>query len=151
MAAPVCISMHSAPRHSGRAFGRRAVGAMKKQYIPVYLGLGLFLTAFVVSALLEWAGDKQESRIVVCISVMLFGLTILIGLYSNVKNYGFFFTRVREHDANLSIEELDAKYPRISRGTTGYRVGIGIAALFGIATVIFGMAVLLRQLSAGGQ
>ena len=124
---------------------------MKKEYIAVYSGLVLFLVAFVASALLEWAGHTHQSRIAVSFSVILFGVTVLMGLCSNVKNYGFFFTRVHEHDANLSIEELDAKYPRINRGTTRYRVGIGIAALFGIATVIFGVALLLRQLGAGRQ
>jgi len=53
---------------------------------------------------------------------------------------------------NLSIDQLDTKYPRIIKSSRAYGIGIAVAAiLFGAAPTILGLVVLVREFSTGRQ
>ena len=119
---------------------------MKKEYVAGYLGLALFFISFVCSALLDSTGHKHESRIAIAASLILFGITMLIGLYSNIKNYGYFWTNVRRRDRTLSFEKMDKKYPRTSKGTKRYGVVMGSVALIAVLLCISGVILLIREL-----
>jgi hypothetical protein len=119
---------------------------MKKEYIAVYLGLALFFVIFVCSALLDSAGRKRQCRIGMAISMIVFGITVLIGLYSNIKNYGYFWTNVRQRDRNLTFAELDEKYPRTYKGTTRYRLVMGSVAMVAVFSCIYGVVLLIREM-----
>ena len=65
---------------SNLCFKFEYVRHMKKEYIAVYLGLALFFVIFACSALLDSAGRKHQSRIGIAVSLILFGITVLVGL-----------------------------------------------------------------------
>ena len=119
---------------------------MKKEYIAIYIGLALFFITFVCSALLDSTGRKHQSRIGIAVSLILFGITVLIGLYSNINNYGYFWTNVRRRDRTLPFAELNKKYPRTEKGTLQYRLVIGCVALIAILICVSGAALLIREL-----
>ena len=120
---------------------------MKKEYIAVYFGLAAFLLTFLLSNFLYAKGLKHEGIVAIDCCLLILGLTMLIGLYSNVKNYGFFYAGVRNQDANLSTRQLDAKgYKRTKKGTRGYRLGIACATGMSGLVLVFGGIRLLKDI-----
>jgi hypothetical protein len=119
---------------------------MKKEYITIYVGLSLFMVVFIVSAFLDSTGHKHQSRIGMAISLVLFGATMLAGIYSNIKNYGYLWINVHRQDANLSFEKLDEKYPRTERDTWQYRVIIGCVAVVALSLIAAGVVLLVRNM-----
>jgi hypothetical protein len=124
---------------------------MKKEYVAIYAGFALFVAAFIASAVLDSTGHKHQSHITVDASVLLLGVTMLVGVYSNMKNYGYFWTGVRRSDLSLSFAEMDENYPRIEKGTVRYRLGMAFISLFAVGVCIFGVMVLLKELKKPNQ
>jgi|GEM_PF-3704132 len=119
---------------------------MKKEYIAIYIGLPLFMITFIGSALLNSTGHKHQSQIGIAISLVLLGTTMMVGIYSNIKNYGYFWANVRQRDRTLSFEKMDEKYPRTERGTWRYRIVIGGVTLAAFSIITAGVVLLIREL-----
>ena len=115
--------------------------AMKKEYIAIYVGFGLTLFSFGVVFGLDFLGYKTESLIALGGTIMIFGLLLMIGIYSNIKNYGYFYSGVRRHDSHKSIKQLDKIYKRTSKGSLGYSIMMWTLSITAIA--MFGCGLML--------
>ncbi|HEY3762004.1 MAG TPA: hypothetical protein VGN23_09675 [Verrucomicrobiae bacterium] len=119
---------------------------MKKEGIAIYLGLSLYMVTFVVSAFLDSTGHKHQSRIGIAVSLILLGATMMAGIYSNVKNYGYLWMNVRQQDRSLSFKKLNKKYPKKGKGTWQYCVIIRCVALVALSLITAGIVLLIRNM-----